>query len=44
MIEGILNHGGEGVVLRKPHSLYESGRSSELLKIKVLTITLLVCC
>lgn len=31
----IMTHGGEGVVLRKPESPYEHGRSASLLKHKV---------
>lgn len=31
----ILEHGGEGVILRKPKSTYEHGRSSSLIKYKV---------
>jgi ATP-dependent DNA ligase len=34
-IENIQNTGGEGVVLRKPKSIYIHGRSEELMKIKV---------
>ena len=34
MVEG----GGEGVILRKPTSLYVPGRSTFLLKIKVIRI------
>lgn len=36
--ESIIEHGGEGVILRKVNSLYESGKSSELLKLKVFPI------
>jgi ATP-dependent DNA ligase len=31
----VLEGGGEGVILRKPGSLYENGRSSSLIKLKV---------
>lgn len=34
-LKQVLEDGGEGVVLRKPGSVYEHGRSSSLLKIKV---------
>ena len=34
-LEDIIADGGEGVVLRKPKSFYEQGRSPSLLKIKV---------
>jgi ATP-dependent DNA ligase len=34
----IINHGGEGVILRKLLSLYEKGRSLSLLKLKVLEV------
>lgn len=33
-LQSILDGGGEGIVLRKPGSLYVSGRCSELLKLK----------
>jgi len=33
-LEDILQQGGEGLMLRQPGSLYESGRSSTLLKVK----------
>jgi ATP-dependent DNA ligase len=33
--EGIIEHDGEGVILRKVHSLYKAGKSSELIKLKV---------
>lgn len=35
MVEGIIDHAGEGVILRKRGSFYEHGRSSSLLKMKV---------
>ena len=35
MVQAILNDKGEGVVLRKPRSQYDHGRSFSLLKIKV---------
>ena len=31
----IIEKGGEGVMLRKPESLYENGRSGAILKYKV---------
>ena len=34
-LDQIIKKGGEGVMLRKPGSLYESGRSNSLLKVKV---------
>lgn len=34
-IQKIIKNGGEGAILRKPKSIYESGRSSSLLKLKV---------
>lgn len=34
--EKVLENGGEGIIARKPESLYENGRSSDLLKFKVL--------
>jgi ATP-dependent DNA ligase len=33
-LRGILEKGGEGVMLREPHSLYKAGRSSSLRKFK----------
>lgn len=36
----ILDHGGEGTVLRKPGSFYSPGRSDELFKVKVCCHTL----
>lgn len=38
-LRSVINEGGEGVILRKPHSLYEHGRSTSLLKFKVLLIS-----
>lgn len=35
MVEGVINEGGEGVVLRRVKSLYSHGRSSDLVKLKV---------
>ena len=35
MVQVVIEGGGEGLVLRKPKSLYENGRSPFLLKIKV---------
>jgi hypothetical protein len=34
-VDAIIEAGGEGVILRKIASLYESGRSDSLIKIKV---------
>ena len=31
----VMDHGGEGSVIRKPRSVYENGRSDSLLKFKV---------
>ena len=36
----VVEDGGEGVILRKPNSLYEFGRSSSLLKLKVFCFVL----
>lgn len=36
----VIESGGEGIVLRKPHSFYKSGRSQSLLKLKVFASTL----
>jgi hypothetical protein len=38
----ILKEGGEGVILRKPNSVYQEGASKEVLKFKVLTRYLLL--
>lgn len=35
-LQHIIDNGGEGVILRKPKSLYEGGRSTSLIKLKVL--------
>lgn len=35
MLEGIIKDGGEGVILRMHHSVYEHGRSNLLWKLKV---------
>lgn len=35
MLDEIIEEGGEGVILRKPFSPYEQGRSENLIKIKV---------
>lgn len=35
MMEGIVEGGGEGIMLRKIASFYEHGKSQSLLKIKV---------
>lgn len=34
-LQSLLKEGGEGIVLRKPSSLYEHGRSPSLFKLKV---------
>lgn len=34
-LQRILSNEGEGILLRQPRSLYESGRSLNLLKLKV---------
>lgn len=34
-VENIIEDGGEGVILRKHSSLYEPGRSQNLIKLKV---------
>lgn len=36
LLEKILQDGGEGVILRLSNSAYTRGRSTELLKLKVL--------
>lgn len=33
-LQGVLDQGGEGLMMRQPGSLYESGRSNTLLKVK----------
>jgi ATP-dependent DNA ligase len=38
--EEIAKKGGEGVMLRKPNSLYEAGRSENLCKYKVFSLFL----
>lgn len=35
MLQAIIDYSGEGVMLRKPFSVYEHGRSNLLLKLKV---------
>lgn len=35
----VMHHNGEGVMLRKPNSLYEAGKSHSLLKIKAFIDT-----
>lgn len=37
-IKSILKDAGEGVIIRKPNSLYEKGRSTNLFKLKVIII------
>ena len=39
----VLANGGEGVVLRRPASLYEHGRSVNLIKLKVFFLLLFSC-
>ena len=34
-VRGVIEDGGEGIVMRKVKSVYENGRSSLVLKIKV---------
>lgn len=36
ILELLVKEGGEGVVLRKPASYYENGRSHSVLKVKVV--------
>ena len=51
-VECIIDNGGEGVILRQAGSLYESGRSPFLIKLKVspfillpfMFFTLICCC
>jgi len=38
--QDVVDSGGEGIILRNPHSPYEPGRSAGYLKHKVGTITL----
>lgn len=42
LLNSITNELGEGIILRKPNSIYESGRSTSLVKLKVLLIILLI--
>ena len=35
-VNRIITDGGEGVILRKPGSVYEHGRSTSLVKLKVI--------
>jgi ATP-dependent DNA ligase len=35
LLEEVIKNAGEGIILRKPKSMYESGRSEDLLKLKV---------
>ena len=43
-IHYIIDNEGEGIILRKPHSSYEPGRTETLLKLKVsLNRTLYLC-
>lgn len=41
-VKMILSNGGEGVILQKRKSIYESGRSTSLLKIKVSFIITII--
>ena len=34
-LQQVIEGGGEGVILRRPHSLYQPGRSPNLIKFKV---------
>jgi ATP-dependent DNA ligase len=36
MVDEVITYGGEGIILRKPLSLYEHGRSNSLVKYKVI--------
>jgi hypothetical protein len=36
MVQGIIDEGGEGAILRKVCSYYDRGRSPDLIKLKVL--------
>jgi DNA ligase-1 len=42
-MQNILQEGGEGVMLRRPQSLYEPGRSKSLYKFKVRSLWRLYC-
>lgn len=42
MSQFVIEGEGEGVILRKPKSVYESGRSDSLLKLKVLLIIIMM--
>lgn len=35
-VQGIIDDGGEGIILRKHSSLYERGRTQNLVKLKVI--------
>lgn len=35
LVQGVIEEGGEGVILRKANSLYTPGRSRSLVKLKV---------
>lgn len=37
-MESIIEDDGEGIILRKPNSIYEHGRSNNLFKLKVINI------
>lgn len=38
-VNTVINYKGEGVMLRKPLSVYEHGKSTSVLKVKVKTTT-----
>lgn len=40
IVKGIIEEGGEGVILQKMKSLYEHGRTSSLIKLKVFLLLL----
>ena len=35
LLQQVVSEGAEGVILRKPHSIYFPGRSTSLVKLKV---------
>lgn len=43
-MQNIIDDEGEGVILRKPSSLYDSGRTESLLKLKVIFEKQLIGC
>lgn len=42
-LHGILDDGGEGVILAKPNSPYEHGRTSTIQKLKVFALSIYLC-